>query len=107
MSKKTNCTPFLSDLNAWYRIYHRALGESLMRTNDPDFDPIYKDVFFGVLEEKNNGTPDDLEEYLYSYQAIIKKALWHQQRKKPRADYRAALKTYRQLTKNMNEENKL
>ena len=103
MSKKTNCTPFLPDLLAWYRIYHRALGESLMKTDDPDFDPIYKDVFHGALVAKYDGTPQDLSEYLYSHQTIIKKALWHQQRKKPRADYRAALKTYRQLIKNMSE----
>ena len=101
--KEKSCQPFLPDLIAWYRIYHRALGESLMKTNDPDFDPIYEDVLFGVLVAKYDRTPEDLSAYLFRHQAIIKKALWHQQRKKPRADYRAAMKTYRQLIKNMNE----
>ena len=89
----------MPDLATWFRIYRHTLGRSLQMTNDPDFDPAYKDVYFGSFDTYRDGTAQELELFLRINRTTIIKAMKNQHHKTPSVEYQYALKSFRRLIK--------
>ena len=100
MSRTGKCIPYLPNLASWFQIYMLVFAQALTVSNNPDYDPAYKDVLLGALERP----PREQSKFLYDNRILMLKALKNKHRQAPSPERQSGIKAFRQLVKSMDDD---